>query len=71
MPKVIRERAKEQSKQNDKRIQDQFIRKGKTISKYRRVLLSMQNQLEVGCLLDTFIFSCIMRRLLSMQIQIN
>jgi hypothetical protein len=37
----------------------------------RRVFLSMQNQLEIGCLLDTFIFSCIMRRLLSMQIQIQ
>ena len=34
MPKVIRERTKEQSQQNDKRIQDQVIRKGKNISKY-------------------------------------
>ena len=34
MPKVIRERAKNSLSKNDKRIQDQVIRKGKNISKY-------------------------------------
>ena len=43
-----------------------LFEKVKLYPSIRRVFLSMQNQLEVGCLLDTYIFSCIMRRLLSM-----
>jgi hypothetical protein len=69
--KSLKKEPKNSPSKNDKRIQDQVIRKGKNISKYPRVFLSMQNQLEVECVvLDTCIFSWIMRRLLCMQMQV-
>ena len=69
--KSLEKEPKSSLRKNYQRIQDQVIRKVQNISKYPRVFLSMQNQLEVECVvLDTCIFSCIMRRLLCMQIQV-
>ena len=69
--KSLEKEPKSSLSKNDKWIQqDQVIRRDKNISKYPRLFLSMQNQLEIGCVLDTYIFSCIMRRLLCMQIQV-
>ena len=56
--KSLEKEPKNSLSKNDKRIQDQVIRKGKIYPSIRRVFLSMLNQLEVECVvLDTCIFS--------------
>jgi hypothetical protein len=67
--KSIEKERKSSLSKNDKWIQqDQVIRRGKNISKYPPCVFVYAKS--VGCVLDTYIFSCIMRRLLCMQIQV-
>ena len=67
--KSLEKEPKSSLSKNDKWIQqDQVIRRGKNISKYPPCVFVYAKS--VGCVLDTYIFSCIMRRLLCMQIQV-
>jgi hypothetical protein len=67
--KSIEKERKSSLSKNDKWIQqDQVIRRGKNISKYPPCVFVYAKS--VGCVLDAYIFSCIMRRLLCMQIQV-
>ena len=67
--KSLEKEPKSSLSKNDKWIQqDQVIRRGKNISKYPSCVFVYAKS--VGCVLDTYIFSCIMRCLLCMQIQV-
>ena len=72
MLKVITERTKEQKvKMISEYNKTRLFEKVTIYPCIRRVFLSRKNHLEVGCVLDTNIFICIMRRLLYMQIQVS
>jgi hypothetical protein len=67
--KSLEKEPKSSLSKHDKWIQqDQVIRRGKNLSKYPPCVFVYAKSVE--CVLDTYIFSCIMRRLLCMQIQV-
>ena len=69
--KSLKKEPKSSQRKNINEYKTRLFEKLKIYQSIRRVFLSMQNQLEVECVvLDTCIFSCIMRRLLCMQIQV-